>query len=242
MHAGMSPNVRRLTILGSPLLHHYVARQLESPAGDPYFVATVAHRVAGVASWRRMGPTLVLNHLYVAAESRGLGLGRALLAEGLRCLVADDVETLAVDVFSESQLARAWYAKLGLAPLYRCTWIETPLPPPRSMSDGQCTIEGMEQADREHAEQGFSQFKLHTFTAEYTVGRLGDEVFRIAGWGGFRDRPALAGLAALDARRVLISVGAPEDLPPDALRRSRIVAESERRAAPARSLRASTCR
>ena len=238
MAAGMSAKVRRITILGSPLLHAYIAGQLTSATGDAFLVAEVEGRVVGVAGWRRLGGTLMLNHLYVQPEARGQGVGRALLADGLQRGSGEEAQSVAVDVFSESPRTRAWYVALGMTPQYRRVWLETPLPSPRSMSAGQCNVDGMEQADLDHARLGFSQFKLITFTAEYGIGRLADGVFRSVGFGILHDRHALAALATLDARRTLVCLGPPEELPPDALRAGRIVEESERLSVPYPALRA----
>lgn len=228
MQAGMSANVCRFTILGSPLLARYVTDQITKEGGDPFLIGIVEEEAAGMVSWRRTGNTLFLNHLYVLPEFRGRGLARALLVDGLERFATPEVETVGVDVFSESPVARAWYGTLGFQTEYRRVWLETALPAPRSMSDGQCNVDGLEFADQQHARQGFSQFKLITFDAEYSIGRLADGVFRSMSFNILRDRPALAGLAALDASRTLICVGAPEDLSPEAARTGRVIEESER--------------
>lgn len=228
MHGGMSATVQRITILGSPLLHAYVAAQIASTSGDSFTVAEVNGRTAGVATWRRIKRTLTLNHLYVRAEFRGHGIGALLMIDGLQQGLESDVETVAVDVFSESQRALTWYVALGMERQYRRTWLEMPLPALRSMSARPCTIEGMEQADLEHARLGFSQFRLITPAAGYAIGRLSGAVFRTAGFGILSDRHALEALGTLDARRALICIGAPEDLPAAGRRGGRLVEESER--------------
>lgn len=238
MRNGMSPMVQRITILGSPLLHAYVEAHIGRSTGDPFAVAEVDGLVVGMATWRRMQGTLMLNHLYVSEQCRGQSIGTALLIDGLQRCASAEVQTVAVDVFAESIRPREWYAALGMQPQFRRIWLETTLPAPRSMSEGKCTVEWLDQADVNHAQQGFSQFKLITFTAEYMIGRLAEEVFRAFGFGILSDRPALEGLGTLDARRTLVCIGAQEDLPAEAQRNAQTVTESERLSVPLATLKA----
>ena len=228
MHAGMSPLVQRITILGSPLLSAFVAAQIGSPSGDRFTVAEAGGQIAGVAAWRQVGTALILNHLYVQEDIRGHGIGTLLLSAGLQMWEERGVQTVEVDVFSESQRVGAWYAALGMEPQYRRSWLETTLPAPRSMSGRKCTVEGLEQADLDHARQGFSQFKLITFNGEYAIGRLAEAVFRTGGLAILADRPALEALGTLDARRSLVCFAPPEALCEEMLRRGRVLTESER--------------
>ncbi len=224
MGAGMSPNVQRITILGSSLLHRRVREQIESGSGDCFLVALMGGRVAGMVSSRLLGGTLVLNHLYTDAGFRRRGIARALLEHALRA----EAEFVAVDVFLESRVARAWYAALGFSVEYRRVWLESTLPIPDARDRRNSSITGMEEADAAHAHHGFSNFKLSTSRAEYSIGRLADEVFRSMGFRILADGEALAALATLDRRRALLCIGAPEDVPAGTLERGRIVEESER--------------
>lgn len=226
METGMSVRVRRLTILGSSLLARWVASHIASESGDAFLVADVEGKVGGMLSSRVSGTTLVLNHLYIGPEFQRRGLARALVA---RALKSAKTETVAVDVFPESKIARRWYSDLGFKPEYERVWLETPLaaPVPRIGTIPWSTT-GLEQADLIHTQHGFSNFKLTTPLAEYTVGRLSDSVFRVVGFGVLADMDALAALAALDPRRTLLCIGAPGDVPAGALRAGRIVEKSER--------------
>lgn len=221
MRAGMSENVRRITILGSPLLDRWVAEQVAGPGGDSFLIATMEDRVSGMASSRVVGDTLVLNHLYTHTDFQRRGIARALLIEALR----SEVPKMAVDVFTESAVARRWYATLGFAPVYRRAWLDVVLP-----AEGKkCEVLGLAEADAAHARRGFSHFKLRTERAEYAVGRLAHAVFRSVGFSILEDSEALAALAVLDPSRRLLCIGAPEDVPAGA---GRIVEESERLIAP----------
>lgn len=236
MHAGMSPLVQRITILGSPLLSAYVEAQIGSPSGDRFTVAEVDGQIAGMAAWRQLEGALVLNHLYVQEDFRGQGIGTLLLSDGLQAWKERGIQTVEVDVFSESQRTRGWYVALGMEPQYRRVCIETTLPAPRSMSGGKCTVEGLDQADLDQARQGFSQFKLITFSGEYVIGRLADGVFRTGGFAILADRHALEALGTLDARRALVCIGPPEELREEMRRSGRVLTECERLAIAALAL------
>lgn len=226
METGMSVRVRRLTILGSSLLARWVASQIASEGGDAFLVADVDGKVAGMLSSRVTGTTLVLNHLYIGADFQRRGFARALVA---RALKEAKTETVAVDVFPESRIARRWYADLGFKPEYERVWLETPLAAPvPQIGKIPWLTSGLEQADAVHTQHGFSNFKLTTPHAEYSIGRLSDSVFRAVGFGILADQDALAALAALDPRRTLLCIGAPADLPAGAQRAGRIVEKSER--------------
>lgn len=228
MREGMSPNVRRLTILGSAGLHRWVRAQIEEPAGDEFLVAMSDERVVGMVSSRLVGTTRVLNHLYTHADFRRRGIARALLAGA----IAGPGETVAVDVFSESRVARAWYAALGFTAEYARQWLEMPLAIGTGAGPYSWTTPGLAEADAAQAQFGFSHFRLITDRGQYAIARLGDEVFRCAGFAILDDLEALAALKTIDAHRTLLCSGAPEDLPETALRHGRTVEESERLAAP----------
>lgn len=226
MGSGMSVRVRRLTILGSSLLARWVTGQIGTAGGDLFLVAEVDGHAGGMLSARVVETTLVLNHLYVGKGFQQRGLARALM---LRALKDVKTESVAVDVFPESKVARKWYVGLGFKPEYERVWLETPLaaPAPRTGTQPWQTS-GLEQAEVAHRQHGFSSLKLTTSRAEYTVGRISDSVFRTVGFGILADRDALAALAELDPRRTLLCIGAPGDVPAGAQRAGRIVERSER--------------
>ena len=229
MQAGMSANVQRITILGSPRLGAWVAGQLADPAGDRFLVAEVAGRVAGMGSSRVVGTTLMVNHLYTHPDFQRQGIARALLA---RALAEGSADSVAVDVFGESHIARRWYAGLGFAAEYRRVWWETALPAVEPEPAPAWTTRGLEAAEAAQSRQGFSSFQLVTPHAEYAIGRLTGALFRAIGFGILADPTALAALAALEPERTLLCIGAPEALPEDARLRGRILEESERLSVP----------
>jgi GNAT superfamily N-acetyltransferase len=223
MREAMSPKVRRITILGSAGLHHWVADQLASTAGDSFLIAVLAERIVGMVSSRLVAGTLVLNHLYTHVDCRRRGVAHALL----RGALDTEAESVAVDVFSESKVARSWYASLGMTLEYRRLWIETALPAPTT-SAPEWNTSGLEEANAAQARQGFSHFRFRTARAEYAIARLGDAVYRCAGFDILADPAAPAGLASLDSQRSLVCVGPPESASPAVLRHGRLIEESER--------------
>ncbi len=231
MREGMTANVRRITILGSAGLHRWVEAQLAEPGGDDFLVALCDERIVGMVSSRLAGTTRVLNHLYTHADFRRRGIARALLAGAVRA----EEETVAVDVFTESRVARAWYAALGFTAEYRRLWMETPLSSAPTIDPQQC-VQGLAEADAAQARMGFSHFRLTTERGAYAIARLAAAVFRCAGFGILADPAALAALAGIDSQRTLLCFGAPEDVPSDALRDGRVVEESERLSTPRAAL------
>jgi GNAT superfamily N-acetyltransferase len=233
MREGMTANVQRVTILGSAGLPRWVETQLAEPGGDDFLVAVSEGRIVGMVSSRLVGETRVLNHLYTHADFRQRGIARALLAGA----VAAPGETVAVDVFSESRVARAWYSALGFTTVYRRQWVETPIAIGDDTGPYPASMPGLAEADAAQARFGFSHFSLVTGRGKYAIARLGDEVFRCAGFAILSDAEALATLKTIDARRTLLCFGAPEDRPEAALRAGWMVEESERLAAPRSALR-----
>jgi GNAT superfamily N-acetyltransferase len=233
MREGMTANVRRITILGSAGLHRWVEAQLAEPGGDDFLVAVCDGRIVGMVSSRLVGATRVLNHLYTHTDFRRRGIARALLAGAVR----DAAETVAVDVFAESRVARAWYAALGFTAEYRRLWVETPLSAAATVDPQRCA-QGLAEADAAQARMGFSHFRLTTERGAYAIARLAEAVFRCAGFGILADPTAMAALAAIDARRTLLCFGAPEDVPAEALCDGRVVEESERLSTPRAALAA----
>jgi ribosomal protein S18 acetylase RimI-like enzyme len=61
----------------------------------------------------RMAPAWILNDLYVRADARGLGVGKALVEETLRLARARDVQIVSLQTARTNAAARALYESLG---------------------------------------------------------------------------------------------------------------------------------
>ncbi len=228
MREGVSEQVRQITILGSPYLARFIADELAGNQNDDYVVCTVRERVVGMCAWRQTDTVLHLNHLYLAPNVRGQGLGTTLILDGLSRIRRASQHTLSTDVFFDTPRARAWYRSLSMHSEKHVHWIQVPLPLSTSDGERRCTIAGLEEATAHHLRYGFSHVTLTTNSASYQVGRLGSGLFRIAMVSILQDPAALQGLARFDAERQLICIGSAGDcaaLSPDT---NSLVAESER--------------
>jgi ribosomal protein S18 acetylase RimI-like enzyme len=214
--------------MGSPHLARYVADEIMATKGDEYVVGTVGGVVVGMCSWRHVSMTLQLNHVYLASDVRGQGLGTALVLDGLRRIRRPDEQQLSLDVFYDNPRARAWYRSWGMSPEHHVRWIQVPLPSEESQEVLGCTVLGLAESNERYLRYGFSQFTLSTASATYQIGRLGHGLFR-ANTGSILHNPAaLQRLTRIDPRRQLLCVGSVEDtneLPSKAAKR---IAESER--------------
>ena len=162
MREGVSDAVRWITIMGSPHLARYIADEVAGKRGDEYVVGTVQGLVVGMCSWRHAGTTLQLNHLYLASEVRGQGLGTALVLDGLRRIRRLQEQQLGLDVFYDNPRARAWYRSWGMSPERHARWIQLPLPPLDPQAALCCAISGLAESHERHLRYGFSQFTLST--------------------------------------------------------------------------------
>lgn len=228
MHDGVSDAVRWITIMGSPHLSRYVADEIVGNNEDEYVVGTVRGLVVGMCSWRHAGTTLQLNHLYLASEVRGQGLGTALILDGLRRVRRPEEERLGLDVFYDNPRARVWYRSWGMSPERHVRWIQSPLPPLDHQDTLSCDISGLAESDERYLRYGFSQFTLSTTVATYQIGRLGDGLFRTGSGAILHDSAALQGLTRIDSHRQLLCAEPVEDCAGLPQRVATSVAESER--------------
>jgi ribosomal protein S18 acetylase RimI-like enzyme len=228
MREGVSGAVRWITIMGSPHLARYIADVVAAHKEDEYVVGTMQEVVVGVCAWRHADTTLQLNHLYLAPEVRGQGLGTALILDGLRRIRRAQEQQICLDVFCDNPRARAWYRSWGMSPEHRVRWIQLPLPPVEPQKTLGYTVSGLAESNERYLRYGFSQFTLSTTVATYQIGRLSHGLFRTRSGVIFRDPAALQGLAQIDPQRSFLCVGVIDndtELPPAT---AAPVAESER--------------
>ncbi len=228
MRAGVSDQVRRITILGSLHLARFIADELVRSKNDEYVMCTVREQAVGMCSWRHTDTTLHLNHIGVAPDMRGQGLGTALMLDGLRRIRRASQHKLTTDVFFDTPRTQAWYRSLSMRSEKHTGWIQLPLPLTKPSDGHHYTITGLDEADINHFRYGFSQFTLTTNSATYRVGRLGQDLFRVGTGAILQDPDALYGLVRSDPNRQLVCIVSAEDcthLLPGA---NSLIAESER--------------
>ena len=228
MREGVSEQVRRITIMGSSHLSRYVADEIVGNNKDEYMVGTVRGLVVGMCSWRHAGTMLQLNHLYLASEVRGEGLGTALILNGLHRVRRPEEQQLGLDVFSDNPRARVWYRSWGMSLERHIRWTQSPLPPLDHQDALSCDISGLAENDERYLRYGFSQFTLSTTVATYQIGRLGDGLFRTGSGAILHDSAALQGLTRIDSQRQLLCAEPVEDCAGLPQRVATSVAESER--------------
>ncbi len=228
MREGVSEQTRRITILGSPYLARFIADELAGNKNDEYVMCTVRERVVGMCSWRHTDTALHLNHIGVAADMRGQGLGAALMLDGLRRIRRASQHEVSTDVFFDTPRTQAWYRSLSMRSEKHVCWIQVPLRLSTSDGERRCTISGLEEAAADHFRYGFSHVTLTTNSGSYQVGRLGPDLFRVGTFAMLLDPAAIQGLARFDAERQLVCFGSAEDYTNLSPGTNSVVAESER--------------
>ena len=203
------------TILGCAGFHAYLTDLFEQgPATTPHRFFTIDHdsELHGVAEWRTDGGSLFLNYLYLTPDARGHGLGRRLLLQGIHETAAPMHRTVRLDVFATNRHARAWYAALGFRPVETRSWLIVDLPTGIMHTDD-VVLDGLPEADAQHARYGFSAFSLKTPTSTYRIGRLEDGLFRATTCSILSDRAALKALHRFQPQRRLLCIGTGEPPP-----------------------------
>ena len=137
-----------------------------------------------------------------------------------------------MDVFAENARARSWYDSLGLHTDSEKTWVQIPLDSVSTFQGEGWTTINMAQADLDQTRFGFSRFQLRTLVQTYSMGRLGESLFRCPGFDILNDPCALGALATIDPTRALLCASPSENLTPEITVKGRIVARSERMSAP----------
>jgi Acetyltransferases len=110
----------------------YLAAALTAPpAGRTLLLRTVrqAGEVIATADWRCPGSVLFLNGIYVRSAWRGQGVGRMLMADGVRLAEATGAEAVELHVSDDNPTAAALYRKLGFEPLGSLVWEAIPIEP-----------------------------------------------------------------------------------------------------------------
>lgn len=228
--AARPESVGQPTVLGAPRATNHVQAVIATARRSNDATWSVATRsggpIVGFLQLRRHGDRVVINQLHVHPRWQGRGAGRALLAFGLDR--ADAAEELAVDVFSTSTAARAWYDRLGFQETARTAWWAIELP---GDARGVYVAHGLEAADVTQRAFGVSRFHVETRSGTWDVGRLGRSWFRLGSDAALQDRGLLAALRCLGPRRRIL-IARPDEAEAPAWPRAGIMAASARLAAP----------
>lgn len=194
----LDPDLVDYTIWRSPRAGRYVESLLRGRVDEghaAFYLLRRGRASLGLAAFRTLDGAAFLNHLWVAPEWQGQGLGRLLLLEAARLYHRrHPAPRLALEVFA-GRPAEAWYRRLGFVESERRSWWRGPsLPSPEAPL---LPCHGLAGAARRHRAWGFSSFRA----GPYRVGRLWTPYFRLTDPAALRDPALLATLARLDPAR-----------------------------------------
>lgn len=172
---GFEPSLLPYTILGCSGINKFVLDRLND--NRCLFVVHVEqNRINGAAEFRRDVSHIFLNHIFVRASEQKQGIGRLLLADGLRLVRNCGQLNLYLDVLKNNSVAQRWYTSLGFSIESKSTWREIKLLPASDIKSW--SISDFAQADLRQTTYGFSQFNLNIDGKGFRIGRLGKKLFR----------------------------------------------------------------
>jgi len=109
-----------------------------------------------------------------------------------------------LDVFDHNIVAKNWYKRLGFQHEFSTDWWDVPV-----VVSNDCVFAVVSEYPHARLSQhefGFSQFKLMTAKGKYTVGRMGEDWFRLTRPEALVDPAVSAALSRLDPRRRILAL------------------------------------
>ena len=215
IRSGMEPDLLPMLIYGCSGIRSYVADQIcasQCCSDAIYYVACSYEKPVGCVEFRLLPSTLFLNYISILPEYRAMGLGRKMLAKSISLSTQIiHPQNMILDVMGINTKARKWYANLGFSHDHTQVWYVMPLD--TAGHSEKAFISGYPQAKACHERFGFSQFRVITSTAEYTVGMMGENWFRITQPEAMADDALHGTLLKIDPSRRLLAI-LPEDIKP----------------------------
>lgn len=208
------PDQAQLLIYGCKGAAEYVRMQIAAAipnAESAYFVAHAPDGLIAAAELRRRPGGLLLGYIAVDPCHRGRRAGAALFAAA-GGMSGVNSGRIGLDVFHDNLRARDWYTRLGFVPTAAAEFVE--LQPPREADDGSAYVAGLPQADLCQERFGFSRFDLITRQATVSVGRMGDDWFRLTDPDAAGSPVVFRALRRLDPRRRIFGVLPADSAPP----------------------------
>lgn len=203
---GLDPSIRRYTIFDQVGCERFIEDQLrESTAwtGTHRWVVDGGDELIGVAEILRTPSSLFLNHIYVDRRWRGVGWGTKLLDVALS-EEGDSTDKLGLDVALNNDAASRWYRSLGLKRQGEVYWHLLHPDTLRSMCVGRpesAFTNDFSTAAQQMQRYGFGKFHIQTPIATYSVGILGNAIFRLADDRALSDPALLNCLGRIDSTR-----------------------------------------
>ena len=192
--------LRPLTAVGQDGYSNYLEAQCKVSAFLPRNYLRVIEdrenrRVLGCADFRLTEEGAgFLSYIAISADSRGHGLGSALIDDFLSA--HPDVTSLSLDVFSDNEAAKFMYEKRGFQATDTRVWSTRPLP--RVARPVDLEILNAPLADAHYRRYGFTKVDALIGNRRITVGLVGEESVQAFDAETFVD-PAFASAARLIA-------------------------------------------
>jgi GNAT superfamily N-acetyltransferase len=203
---GVRSEVLPLCIYGCPGIERFVFEQIavQEFGGDTYYVRAAWNgRFAGCAQMRGVNGRLFLNYIAVLPEMRGRGIGPHLLRQSVLLSPLKKTDWIELDVLENNFGARRWYERLGFVYANSISWNALPLSPGEEDS---LELLDFPQAQACQERYGFSQFRVRSDSGEHSIGRLGNDWFRLADTCALHAPGLTALLHRLDSRRKVLVV------------------------------------
>ena len=207
VRGGFEPAFAETTTYGCHGMAQFVRDQIALPASlcdSRYTVAVAGETVAGAVDLRADGRALVLNYIAVDSRFRSGGLARRLLAEAVEAFPQDGLDRMALDVLATNDAARRWYERLGFERESETQWWALAPHVAGQAPGGGVVVHAYPQAQASQTRFGFSQFDVATLAGRHTVGRLGQDWFRLTDAGALTDPALPRVLGVLDPHRRLL--------------------------------------
>ena len=166
-------------IYGCPGVTRYVAEQiaiLDRGGGTHFAVAEINGEFAAFAELRRLTNRLFLNYIAVKPDFQKLGIGYRVLSRGISLTGTENCQEMALDVLENNDIPRTWYERLGFRQEGVTYWWNLPL---KAGVPSPVRLERYAEAQAMQREYGFSQFDICVDNQRYSIGRLGDNLYRI---------------------------------------------------------------
>lgn len=215
MRGGFEDKWIRLSIYAYHGIADFIRQQIriaDMGADTVYAVAVSGSRVVGVVEMRRTPAALFMGYISVAPEARSAGVGKRLIAAAAAIAGPIGRQTMELDVLDIEDGAKTWYERMGFVMRYRGRWWLQPLEKPAQPAMG--LLCNYPQSETCHARYGFSTLNIRTAQGDYSIGRLGDELFRITQPAALTDPGVLTALCTLDSSCRVFSILPDDQTPP----------------------------
>ncbi|GAB1642994.1 GNAT family N-acetyltransferase [Krasilnikovia sp. MM14-A1259] len=126
--------------------------------------------LVGAADWRILPDRLFLNGLTVSERHRGTGVGRELVADGLRIADSLGLTELGLDVIADNSAALSLYGRMGFTLTTTTGWYE--LPAGAGSDSGPARATDWPSFRAHHDAYGFGDLTLRLSTGDTSKVRL----------------------------------------------------------------------